>query len=131
MTIEIIVPGSVDGGAGKVCEEVVLPLDAARGGDGGVSQFVALAVATPAPVKHVLRWPESAQSSNQTRLFQFFLDNVTLSGKVKNVTSQQPTDTLSDDFTVVEAILNRFMYSKAVTKGFCHNIRCHNNREVL
>ena len=61
MTIEIIVPGSVDGGAGKVCEEVVLPLDAARGGDGGVSRVVA----TLAPVKHVLRRPEPAQGSNQ------------------------------------------------------------------
>ena len=55
MTIEIIVPGSVDGGAGKVCEEVVLPLDAARGGDGGVARVI-----PPPPIEHVLRRPESA-----------------------------------------------------------------------
>ena len=55
MTVDIIVPGSVDGGAGKVCEELVLPLDAARGGGGGVARVIA-----PPPIEHVLRWPESA-----------------------------------------------------------------------
>ena len=65
MTIEIIVPGSVDGGAGKVCEEVVLPLDAAGGGGGGVAHVVPLAA--PAPVEHVLRRTEPAR---QVRVLQ-------------------------------------------------------------
>ena len=52
---QLIVPGGVNGGAGKVREEVVPPLDAARGGDGGVARVIA-----PPPIEHLLRWPESA-----------------------------------------------------------------------